>query len=88
MLSPSCSATAGTQAIQGTMAQADSNSPALEELTVGVGAIPAAESTPVADPLETGPSLSSECQDMVSTDRVMCPARVAARRELFGGDAG
>ncbi len=55
---PSHSATAGTQESQGTTAQADSNSPPLEETTVGVGVIPAVESSPVADPLETGPPLS------------------------------
>ncbi len=49
---PSRSATAGIQASQGTTAQADSNSPPLEEPTVSVGVIPAAESSPVADPLE------------------------------------
>ncbi len=68
---PSRSATAGTQANQGTTAQADSNSLHLEEPTVGVGVIPAAESSPVAYPLETGPSLSSERRDMASTGRVM-----------------
>ncbi len=52
--SHSRSATAGTQASHGAMAQVDSNSPPLEEPTVGVGVIPAAESSPVADPLETG----------------------------------
>ncbi len=50
-----CSATAGTQANQG--AQAYSNSPSLEEPAVGVGVIPAARSSPVANPLETGPPL-------------------------------
>ncbi len=63
---PSRSATTGTQASQGTMAQADSNIPPLEEPTVGVKVIPAAESSPVADPLETGPPLSSERHDMAS----------------------
>ncbi len=48
------SATAGTQASQGTMAQTHSNSPPLEEPAVGVGVIPAARSSPLADPLETG----------------------------------
>ncbi len=37
----------------------------------------------MADPLETGPPLSSERHDMASTARVMGPARVAARRELL-----
>ncbi len=64
---PSHSATAGTQASQGTTAQADSNSPPLEEPIAGVGVIPAAESSPVADPLETGHRLSSERHDMAST---------------------
>ncbi len=41
------SATAGTQASQGTTAQAYSNSPPLEEPTVGVGVIPAAETSPI-----------------------------------------
>ncbi len=50
---PSRSATAVTQSTQGTMAQAYSKSPPLEEPTVGVGVIPAAEISPVADPLET-----------------------------------
>ncbi len=63
----SLSATAGTQASQGTMAQADSKSPPpLEEPTVGVGVIPAAESSFRADPLETGPPLSSKRHDMAS----------------------
>ncbi len=76
------SATAGTQASKGVMAQAYSNSPPLEEPTM-VGVIPAAESSPVADPLETGPPLSSERHDMASTARVMGPACVAARREVY-----
>ncbi len=79
----SLSATTGTQASQGTTAQAHSNSPPLEEPTVDVGVIPAAESSPVASPLETGPPLSSERHDMASTARVMGPACVAARRETF-----
>ncbi len=37
----------------------------------------------MADPLETGPPLSSERHDMASTARVMGPACVAARREPF-----
>ncbi len=60
MLSPRRSATVGTQASQGTMAQADSNSPPLEEPTAGVRVIPAAECSPMADLLETGSPLSSE----------------------------
>ncbi len=48
-----------------------------------VGVIPAAESSPAANPLETGPPLSSERHDMASTVRVMGPACVAARREPF-----
>ncbi len=80
---PSRSATAGTQASQGTTAQADPNSPPLEEPTVGVGVIPAAQSSPMADPLDTGPPLSSERHDMASTARVMGPVCVAARREPF-----
>ncbi len=39
---------------------------------------------PVTDPLEKGPPLSSERDDMASTARVMGPACVAARREPFG----
>ncbi len=50
---------------------------------MGVRVIPAAESSPVADPLETGPPLSSERHDMASTARVMGPACVSARREPF-----
>ncbi len=49
--SPSRSATAGTQASQGTTAQADSNSPPLKELTVGVGIIPANKAAPWPIPL-------------------------------------
>ncbi len=74
MLSPSRSATAGTLASQGTKAQADSNSLPLEEPTVGVGVIPATESSPVADPLETGHPLLSEQHDMASVARVIGPA--------------
>ncbi len=55
------SATAGTQASQGTMAQDYSNSPPLEEPTVGVGVIPAAEISPVADPLD----LLSQAKDTI-----------------------
>ncbi len=84
---PSHSGTAGTQASQGTTSQADSNNPPLEEPTVGVGVIPAAESSPVADPLETGTPLDMVprygIHDMVSTARVMGPACVAARQEPF-----
>ncbi len=68
---------------QGTTAQADSNSPPLEEPTVGVGVIRSAESSPVADPLEMGSPLSSVRHDMASTARVMGPPCVAARREPF-----
>ncbi len=81
--SPSRSATASTQASQGTTAQADPNSAPLEEPTVGFWVIPAAESSPLVNPLETGPPLSSERHDMASTARVMGPACVAARREPF-----
>ncbi len=77
------SATAGTQTSQGTTAQAYSNIPPLEKPTVGVRVIPAAESSPVPNPLETGPPLSSERHDMASMARVMGPACVAARREPF-----
>ncbi len=66
------------------MAQAHSNSPSLEEPAVGVGVIPAARSSPVADPLETEPPLSSERYAMASMARVMGPACVAAQREPFG----
>ncbi len=78
------SATAGAQASQRTTAQTHSNSPPLEEPAVGVGVIPAARSSPVVDPLETGPPLSSKRHDMASTARVMGPACVAAQREPFG----
>ncbi len=44
---------------------------------------PAAESSPVADPLETGPPLSCELHNMASTAQVMGPACVAAQREPF-----
>ncbi len=65
------SATTGTQTSQGTMAQASSNSPPLEEPAVGVRVIPAARSSPVAHSLETGPPLSSEWHAVASTARVM-----------------
>ncbi len=81
--SPNRSATAGTQTSQGTTAQASFNSPPLEEPTVGVRIIPAADGSPVANPSETGPPFSSERHDMASTARVMGPVYVAARRELF-----
>ncbi len=48
-----------------------------------VGVIPAAESSLVADPLETRPPLSSERHDMASTPQVMGPACVAARWDPF-----
>ncbi len=50
---------------------------------MGVGVIPAAESSSVTDPLEMKPPLSSERHDMASTARVMGPACVAARWEPF-----
>ncbi len=71
--SPNCSA----------MAQASINSPPMEEPTVGVRIIPAANSRPVADSIDTGPPLPSERHDMASTARTMGPACVAARREPF-----
>ncbi len=45
---------------------------------MGIGDIPAAESSSRADPLETGPPLLSKRHDMSSTARVMGPACVAA----------
>ncbi len=77
------SATTGTQANQGATAQAYFNSLPLEEPAEGVGVIPAARSSPVADPLETGPSLSSERYAMASTAQFMGPACVAAQWEAF-----
>ncbi len=50
---------------------------------MGVRVIPAAESSPVADPLEMGPPLSGERHDIASTAQFMGPACVAARREPF-----
>ncbi len=55
------------QVLRRVRAQADSNSTPLEKLTVGVGVIPASESSSMADPLETGPPLSSKWHDMAST---------------------
>ncbi len=78
-----CSATASTQTSQGAMAQAYSNSPPWEQSAMGVGAIPAARSSPVANPLETGPTLSSEWHAMASKARVMGPAYVATQWEPF-----
>ncbi len=49
---PNCSATAGTHASQGATAQNYSNNPPLEEPAVAFGVIPAARSSPVADPLD------------------------------------
>ncbi len=56
--SPSRSAIAGTQASQGTTALADF--PLWRNQLWASGVISAAESSPVADPLETGPPLSNE----------------------------
>ncbi len=50
---------------------------------MGVGVIPAAGKKNMANPLETGPSLSSERHAMRSTARVMGPACVAALQEPF-----
>ncbi len=50
---------------------------------MGVRIIPAANSRPVANSIETGPPLPSERHDMASTARTMGPACVAARREPF-----
>ncbi len=76
---PSRSATAGTQASQGAMAQA----PLWWNQPWVLGLIPAAESSSVADPLETGPPLLSEQYDIASPARVIGPEYVAARREPF-----
>ncbi len=73
----------GTQTSQGATAQTHSNSPPLEEPAVGVGVIPAARNSSVADPLETGPPLSSERHDMASTAWVMGPACVARSTGAF-----
>ncbi len=78
------SVTAGTQANQGATAQAYSNSSPLYEPAVGVGVIPAARSSPVADRLETGPPLSSKLYAMSSTAQAMGLACVAAQRKPFG----
>ncbi len=51
---------------------------------MGVRVIPAARSTPVADPLEMGPPLSSERYAMASKARVMGLACVAAQQEPVG----
>ncbi len=51
---------------------------------MGVGVIAAAQSSPVADPLEMGPPLSSERYAMETTAQVVGPACVAAQREPFG----
>ncbi len=72
---PSLPLFAGTQASQGTTAQAYSNSPLCSYSSFW--------KQPVVDPLETGPPLSSERHYMASTARVMGPACVAARREPF-----
>ncbi len=48
-----------------------------------LGVISAAESSPVANPLETEPPFSSEWHNMASTAQVMDPACVATRREPF-----
>ncbi len=69
--------------VLGATAHASSNSPPLEEPAVGIGVIPAARSSPVANPPETGPPLSSERHALASTARVMGPACVAAQREPF-----
>ncbi len=88
------SATAGTQVSQGATAQTYSNSPPLEEPAISGGTrgtleepvevIPAARSSPVANPLQTGPPLSSERYAMASTAWVMSLACVATQREPFG----
>ncbi len=50
-----------------------------------VGVIPAARSSPVANPLEMGPHFSSERYAMASTARVMGPPCVATQAfRLFG----
>ncbi len=77
---PSRSATAGTPASQRSTVQVYSNSPPLEEPTVGVGVIPAAESIPLRRDLLS----QANGTILASTGRVMGPACVAARREHFG----
>ncbi len=41
------------------------------------------KAAPLADPLKTGPPLSTERHDMASTARIMGPACVTAQREPF-----
>ncbi len=78
---PSRSATAGTRASQGITAQADSNSPPLEEPTMSE-LFQQLLSAPWPIPLRQD-LLSRERHYMVSTAQVMGPACVAARREPF-----
>ncbi len=78
------SATAGTQTSPGATSQTHYNSSTLEEPAVAVRVIPAARCSPVVDPLEMEPPLSSERYDMASTAPVMGPACVANQREPFG----
>ncbi len=50
---------------------------------MAVGVIPAARSSPVANPVETEPPLSRKRHTMASRARVMGPVCVAAQREPF-----
>ncbi len=81
------SATAGTQVSQRATAQNNSNSPPREEPAVGVGFIPAAQSSPVADPLETGPPLSTTQRDSFGLPEhvlnTMAEARAPSTQRLY-----
>ncbi len=76
---PSCSTTTGTQEQRHKLILI---APPLKEPTMGVGVIPAAGSSLVADPLDPL-ALSSERHDMAYMVRVMSPACVASQRVSF-----
>ncbi|KAI2668545.1 Gag-Pro-Pol polyprotein [Labeo rohita] len=78
-LSPDILDSSGTQASQGTEAQAHSGGPSLEEPAMVVRAVPAALCSPLADPPEAGPPLSGERDNMAP------PARSVGLTPLVSG---
>ncbi len=79
--SPDRSDPSGNQASQGAQAQIASGGPALEEPSLDLRAISAANSSSVAHSPEAGPPLSGEQNDLAPPARAVGPASLASRWE-------
>lgn len=79
--SPDHSDPAGNQTSQGTQAQSASGGPALEKITLGFGAISAANDSTVAHSPEAGPPLSGEQNDLAPPARAVGSTPLGSRWE-------